>query len=100
MLQRAGVVLPLTRLPGVMRALRHPWLRLPQHPHTAIDHWCCFQVCSMALLKHDLCMLQRAGVVLPLTRLPGVMRALRHPWLRSTQHPHTAIDHRCCFLVF
>jgi hypothetical protein len=36
MLQRAGVVLPLTRHPGVMRALRHPWLRLPQHPHTAV----------------------------------------------------------------
>ncbi|WP_178087286.1 hypothetical protein [Pseudomonas sp. C27(2019)] len=35
---RASVVLPLTRHPGVMRALRHPWLRLPQHPHTANDH--------------------------------------------------------------
>ncbi|QEY58518.1 hypothetical protein FXF61_04770 [Pseudomonas sp. C27(2019)] len=51
MLQRASVVLPLTRPPGVMRALRHPWLRLPQHPHTAIDHRYCFLVCSMALLK-------------------------------------------------
>ncbi|WP_178087288.1 hypothetical protein [Pseudomonas sp. C27(2019)] len=38
MLQRASVVLPLTRHPGVMRALRHPWLRSPQHPHTAVDH--------------------------------------------------------------
>jgi len=46
-------------------------------------------------IKHDLCILQRAGVVLPLTRLPGVMRALRHPWLRLPQNPHTAIDHRC-----
>ncbi|QEY59485.1 hypothetical protein FXF61_10095 [Pseudomonas sp. C27(2019)] len=49
--QRASVVLPLTRLPDVMRALRHPWLRSPQHPHTAIDHRYSFQVCSMALLR-------------------------------------------------
>ena len=41
--QRASVVLPLTRLPDVMRALRHSWLRLPQHPHTAIDHRCGLQ---------------------------------------------------------
>ncbi|WP_178087281.1 hypothetical protein [Pseudomonas sp. C27(2019)] len=53
MLQRASVVLPLTRHPGVMRALRHPWLRSPQHPHTAIDHRCCFQVRSMSLLKQE-----------------------------------------------
>ena len=50
-------------------------------------------------IKHFLRMLQRAGVVLPLTRLPGVMRALRHPWLRLPQHPHTAINHQCSFLV-
>ncbi|WP_178087253.1 hypothetical protein [Pseudomonas sp. C27(2019)] len=43
--------------------------------------------------EHYLCMTQRASVVIPLTRLPGVMRALRHPWLRLPQHPHTAVDH-------
>ncbi|WP_178087283.1 hypothetical protein [Pseudomonas sp. C27(2019)] len=53
MLQRASVVLPLTRYPGVMRALRHPWLRLPQHPHTAVDHCCGFRFCSMTLLKQE-----------------------------------------------
>ncbi|QEY58463.1 hypothetical protein FXF61_04480 [Pseudomonas sp. C27(2019)] len=58
MLQRAGVVLPLTRLPGVMRALRHPWLRLSQHPHTATDHRYGFQVCSMALLKQSVVLIE------------------------------------------
>ncbi|QEY59357.1 hypothetical protein FXF61_09395 [Pseudomonas sp. C27(2019)] len=34
-------------------------------------------------LMNHLRMPHRANGVLPLTHLPGVMRALRHPWLRS-----------------
>ena len=45
----ASVAFPSMRLPASIRALRHPWLRLPRHQRGTSEHWCALHILRKAL---------------------------------------------------
>ena len=73
----------VTSEPRMVSAGVEPWMGSSTDKHQLRSTGCYVltEKSKYKSIKHDLCVLQRASVVFPLTRLPGVMQALRHPWL-------------------
>ncbi|QEY59669.1 hypothetical protein FXF61_11120 [Pseudomonas sp. C27(2019)] len=49
----ASAAFPSKGHPDLIRALRHPWLRLPRHQRGTSEHWCALYI----LRKAQFCMI-------------------------------------------